>query len=398
MSTAATKQPEASSSHGSHGELAGHGEHAHPPHLAHHFDTMGQQFDAGKLGMWVFLATEILMFGGLFCAYAVYRANNPDVFAFAHKELNTTLGAINTVVLIASSLTMAWAVRCSQLGQKRGLVLCLTLSLMGGFGFLAIKTIEYHKKYDHQLWIGSGNEYHPKFTGEKHSEAHGQEKGHAPAKDAQKNHDDKGAAEENGAAHTAPESTPESAAKQASTAPEIDRSSVKVPSAGPEGVSSGVLTGTALAHEKKHAVHYEDLAKFDEARVHIFFQIYYMMTGLHGLHVLIGMSLMFWILLRAVRPAARKWVFMLGPAAICAFVGYVGAIIGNWLMIYTGLGLAVVLAALSIFLYDRARRGPREGTGEFGPHYFIPVDLVGLYWHLVDLIWIFLFPLLYLIH
>src|SRR5438105_192753 len=89
--------------HDAHGQGDGHN-----PHLAHHFDTPEQQIASGKLGMWVFLATEILMFGGLFCAYAVYRHNHPDVFEYAHKWLDKKLGAINTIVLISSSLTMAW--------------------------------------------------------------------------------------------------------------------------------------------------------------------------------------------------------------------------------------------------------------------------------------------------
>src|SRR5438045_5996808 len=98
--------------------------------------------------MWLFLATELLMFGGLFCGYSVYRHNHPEVFEFAHRYLDRKLGAVNTVVLITSSLTMAWGVRCAQLGQRLGLVLCLTLTLMGGAGFLVIKTIEYHHKYE----------------------------------------------------------------------------------------------------------------------------------------------------------------------------------------------------------------------------------------------------------
>src|SRR5258708_22918928 len=92
--------------------------HAHDPHLAHHFDTPEQQFQSAKLGMWVFLGTEILMFGGLFCAYSVYRHNHPEVFAFAHQYLNRWLGAVNTIVLITSSLTMAWGVRAAQLGAQ----------------------------------------------------------------------------------------------------------------------------------------------------------------------------------------------------------------------------------------------------------------------------------------
>src|SRR5438477_9999959 len=118
--------------------FAGHGNgdaaHApHDPHLAHHFDTPEQQYASAKLGMWVFLATEILMFGGLFCAYSVYRHNHPDVFEYAHQYLDKTLGAINTIVLITSSLTMAWGVRLAQLGKMRGLWICLILTSVGGY-------------------------------------------------------------------------------------------------------------------------------------------------------------------------------------------------------------------------------------------------------------------------
>ena len=88
--------------------------------LAHHFRSQRQQFDAGKLGMWIFLLTEILLFGGLFCAYAVYRANHPEIFIYAHQFLDKTLGAINTCVLIASSLTMAWGVRCASAARVAG--------------------------------------------------------------------------------------------------------------------------------------------------------------------------------------------------------------------------------------------------------------------------------------
>src|SRR5690606_16697663 len=106
-----------------------------------------------------FLATEILMFGGLFCAYAVYRYNNPDVFRYSEHHLNTTLGAINTVVLLTSSLTMALAVRAAQLGQKTQLVVLLSLTLLGGFGFMGIKAKEYYDKYTHVLLPGTYNRY-----------------------------------------------------------------------------------------------------------------------------------------------------------------------------------------------------------------------------------------------
>ena len=85
--------------------------HEHPEHLAHHFESLQQQYDSGKLGIWLFLTTEILMFSGLFCGYAVLRALHPEIFLYAHHYLSVPLGALNTVVLIFSSFTMAWGVR-----------------------------------------------------------------------------------------------------------------------------------------------------------------------------------------------------------------------------------------------------------------------------------------------
>ena len=92
----------------------------HPPHLAHHFDTLQQQNQAAKLGMWAFLLTEILLFAGLFCFYAVYRSNHPEIFEYAHQFLNKNLGMINTCVLLLSSLTMAWGVRCASWASGEG--------------------------------------------------------------------------------------------------------------------------------------------------------------------------------------------------------------------------------------------------------------------------------------
>src|SRR5690606_21967288 len=102
--------------HDSHGH-----DHDHPPFLAHHFDTPEQQYDSSKLGMWLFLVTEILFFSGLFCAYAIYRWLRPEVFIGCSEFLNTKLGAINTGVLLFSSLTMAWAVRCAQTEEHKKL-------------------------------------------------------------------------------------------------------------------------------------------------------------------------------------------------------------------------------------------------------------------------------------
>src|SRR5580704_13220045 len=134
MSTISTNPAETSSENA-------HAGHNHDPHLAHHFDTPEQQYASAKLGMWIFLGTEILMFGGLFCAYSVYRHNHPEVFEYAHQFLNKWLGAVNTLVLITSSLTMAWAVRSSQLGDSRTLRWLLVATILGGYIFLGIKSV-----------------------------------------------------------------------------------------------------------------------------------------------------------------------------------------------------------------------------------------------------------------
>ena len=103
--------------HGADGPHIDHNTGHHNPHLAHHFDTPEQQFSTSKLGIWLFLATEILMFGGLFCAYAVYRYNHPEVYLWAHRALDAKWGMINTIVLLASSFTMAWGVRADLAGR-----------------------------------------------------------------------------------------------------------------------------------------------------------------------------------------------------------------------------------------------------------------------------------------
>ncbi len=154
MTITAQGAPDDSHAHELHGDA--HGAHKH---LAHHFDTPIQQFDSGKLGVWLFLTTEILLFSGLFCAYAVYRATHPEVFEFAHLYLNKTYGAINTIVLIFSSFTMAWGVRAAQLGQRKLCVNLLAITILCGFAFMGIKAIEYTAKFrEHVL---PGEHYNP---------------------------------------------------------------------------------------------------------------------------------------------------------------------------------------------------------------------------------------------
>ncbi len=128
-------------------DVHGHDEHDHPPFLAHHFDTPEQQFDSGKLGIWLFLVQEVLFFSGMFCAYAIFRALRPEVFEGCSQFLNTQLGAINTIVLLFSSLTMALAVRCSQVEDHKGLTRSLTATLCCATIFLGVKAIEYSHKW-----------------------------------------------------------------------------------------------------------------------------------------------------------------------------------------------------------------------------------------------------------
>jgi cytochrome c oxidase subunit III len=233
----------------------------HQPHpaLAHHFDDLGQQAEAATLGMWVFLVTEVLFFGGLFLCYLVYRQMYPAAFISASHELDVTLGTINTAVLITSSLTMALAVHAAQLGQQRVLTMFLLATMALGATFLVIKGVEYYHKFEEC----------PTLVAELHLPG-----GH-------------------GGGEAAP--------------------ACHVP--GPEFS----FEPAALA---KHA--------------QIFFSLYFIMTGLHAIHMIIGLGIMTWMLWWSTR-------------------------------------------------------------GIITADYYSPIEVSGLYWHFVDIVWIFLFPLLYLI-
>lgn len=211
------------------------GAHGHLDH-AHHFDSVEHEFEAGKLGMWLFLVTEVMLFGVFFAGYGLFFYLYPEMFREAHHHLNKVMGAINTVVLLISSLTMALAIAFIQRDERKKSMAMLLVTLACAALFLVIKYFEYSEKFHHGLLPG-------KFF-------HG------------------------------------------------------------EG--------------------------FKAENPALFFSFYFVMTGTHGLHVLIGMALIFWV----------------------------------WL---------------------------RMGKGEFNSRKFAPVEFVGLYWHIVDLIWIFLFPLVYLV-
>ncbi|MEZ0264712.1 MAG: cytochrome c oxidase subunit 3 [Phycisphaerae bacterium] len=431
MSTAATPP---TTEHGHADAHAGNGHgHGHNPHLAHHFDTPEQQFASGKLGIWLFLATEILMFGGLFCAYSVYRHNHPDVFSFAHHALNKWLGGINTVVLIASSLTMAWGVRAAQLGKTKQLVWCLAATILGGYIFMGIKAVEYRDKWAHNLGAGRGNEFNLSVAGgalgKAETKAEGEKGGMMPAGPATTD------AKKSDHAAPAPSSVPGHSAKvehaghtakpTAATSQPIaavadpnagtpDASLIRPPGYVPGGMSAAVAARHAAAHaaDAHHEIHvdreadmYLKMGHLDQQRVYTFFQTYFVMTGLHGIHVLVGMALIFWILLRAVGKPSRGWVLPLGFVSVSAFLFYLVLILKNehtaeamkTLSLIGWISLAV-FGLWFVVAYMRAKAARMAPQPEFGPEYFTPVDLVGLYWHIVDLIWIFLFPLLYLIH
>ena len=289
--------------------------HVHDPDVAHHFENAEQQYESANLGMWIFLATEILFFGGLFCAYSVYRANHPEIFLFAHTFLDKILGAVNTVVLICSSFTMAWAVRAAQLRQRRILQLMLALTFLGACGFLGIKYVEYSHKWHHGLlWARA---YAPHF--EEHAGGEGGEGGEPKL---MAGHD---AATGEAAVPVAAAAAPAPTGNAPAEAAGPERSKLAPAASGPAGLAPADDAGAA------HALIPEP------ANARIFFSIYFLMTGLHGIHVLGGMGAMIWLFVLASRGA-----------------------------------------------FDGGR--------------FTRVHMVGLYWHLVDLIWIYLFLLLYLVH
>jgi cytochrome c oxidase subunit 3 len=214
-------------------------QHSHPQGLFHHFEDLNQQYEASNLGMWVFLAQEILFFGGIFGAYTVYRFKYFDAFVAGSNHLSIGWGAFNTAVLIGSSLTMALAVRAAQHGSSSGIIRWILGTMFLGCVFLGVKCIEYYDKWHHHL----------------------------------------------------------------------------VP-----GMSSFTFTEPGI----------------DAGHAEIYFSFYFVMTGMHALHMIIGIGIMFYLLRRA-----------------------------------------------------------SQGTYTAG--YYNPIENFGLYWHFVDIVWIFLFPLHYLI-
>jgi cytochrome c oxidase subunit 3 len=267
-------------------------------HHAHHFYDNQQEASSAKLGMWLFLVTEVLLFSGLFVGYTVIKSLHPEMWAVASAQLDWVMGSVNTLVLITSSWTVALAVRAAQTNEKgeknKQIVGLLAFTIICAFGFLGIKYLEYsHKIHDGLLW-GTSYFNHPEAI------EHLKEGIKATF----------------------------SMDVTALSSPEF----LKTLEAHTAAASS---EGQHLIHHYASTVTYADsLMTVDQG--HLFFGIYFLLTGLHGIHVVIGMSVLTWVLVLAQK-------------------------------------------------------------GKFYKDYYTPVELGGLYWHLVDLIWIYLFPLLYLV-
>ncbi|MBP9664034.1 MAG: cytochrome c oxidase subunit 3 [Pyrinomonadaceae bacterium] len=280
----------------------------HEPGLQHQFEDMGQQEESVAIGMWLFLAQEIMFFGGLFTAYLVFRWKFPMAFAAASNHLDAFWGGFNTLVLIVSSLTMALTVYFAQKGNRNMQVVMIVLTMLFGAAFLGVKAIEYTDKYNHALVPVTGWN---KRVKEDKAASHAAE----PAKPCWE-----------------VDHSPAAAAAHKYVNPRgdfqwTDCSLVKL------GQERNFLTTDEKAGYFSNGE--IDVNKFRD-KVRIFFYLYFVMTGLHALHMIVGLAIMSWLL----------WT---------AWKGY-----------YT-------------------------------PDYYMPVEMSGLYWHFVDIVWIFLFPLLYLL-
>jgi cytochrome c oxidase subunit 3 len=290
-----------------------HGEY-HQPGLQHQFEDMKQQEESVSIAMWMFLVQEIMFFGGMFTVYLVFRWKYPMAFAAGSNHLNVVMGFVNTLVLIVSSLTMALTVYFAQKANRNMQLIMVVLTMLFGATFLGVKAIEYTDKYNNGLVPVTGWNKKAKETST-----------HETA--------------------TLPLETKAEAAERAHGADE--------PYVNPRGDFQwheyGVIE-KAFEEQKEdpngnHLTKSEQIGYFSNGqidhdkfrdKVRIFYWIYFLMTGLHALHMVIGLGLMSWLTWKIFR---------------------------------------------NTFSHD----------------YFAPVEMSGLYWHFVDIVWIFLFPLLYLL-
>lgn len=281
--------------------------HYHPPGLQHQFEDMGQQQESVTIGMWMFLVQEIMFFGGMFTAYLVFRSKYPMAFAAASNHLDAFWGGLNTLVLIVSSLTMALAVFYAQKSNRSMQVIMIVLTMIFGTVFLGVKAIEYTDKWEHGLVPITG--WNKRIEGNDHSKTSADHAG------------------ETSGAKSAEHQTADSHANPRGEFQWTDTSLAV------QAQKDGILTESEKIGYLTHGE--IDAGKFKD-RVRIFFWIYFAMTGLHALHMIIGLGVMAWLLWKAFK-------------------------------------------------------------GTFTAQYYSPVEMAGLYWHFVDIVWIFLFPLLYLL-
>ena len=277
----------------------------HEPGLQHQFEDMGQQEESVAIGMWLFLVQEIMFFGGLFTAYLVFRSKYPMAFAAGSNHLDAFWGGLNTLVLIVSSLTMALTVYYAQKGNRNMQVILIVLTMFFGSVFLGVKAIEYTDKYNHGLIPVTGLN--------------------------KKIKEDKSANHETG--HEKP-------------CWDVDHNAPVVEHANPRGDFQWKdCSLVKLAQDNNYLTSAEKIGYFSNGeidadkfrdKVRIFFYLYFVMTGLHALHMIVGLGLMTWLLWMAAK-------------------------------------------------------------GVYSGDYYMPVEMSGLYWHFVDIVWIFLFPLLYLL-
>jgi len=301
----------------------------HEPGLQHQFEDMGQQEESVSLGMWMFLVQEIMFFGGLFTAYLVFRSKYPMAFAAGSNHLDAFWGGLNTIVLIVSSLTMALTVYYAQRGNRNLQVILILLTMFFGTVFLGVKAIEYTGKYNEGIVPVTG--LNKKTTDEDYAGEH-----------ALKLPLETGVS----AAEAVPSAAVSSTASVEKPCWEVDHGAPIPHRANPRGEFQWSDCSLAkMAQKENFLTDAEKIGYFSNGqidankfrdKVRIFYYIYFVMTGLHALHMIVGLGLMTWLL----------WT---------AFRGY----------------------------YSAA--------------YYMPVEMSGLYWHFVDIVWIFLFPLLYLL-
>ena len=257
-------------------------EHYHPPGLQHQFEDMGQQAESDSIGMWMFLVQEIMFFGGLFTVYLVFRSKFPMAFAAGSNHLDVFWGTANTLVLIISSLTMALAVHYAQLGKRNLQLIFIIATMVLGTVFLGVKAIEYTNKYYEGIVPIKGlNLKTPK------------QKVHSPATTAEE-HAPSDPDSENRQSLDSPASVEKKAG-------EHNEEEYVNPTADfvweDTHLAQQAQQGNYLTSAEKIGYFSNgeiDPAKFRD-KVRIFFWIYFAMTGLHALHMIIGLGIMLWL-------------------------------------------------------------------------------------------------------